>query len=321
VMLLDSADRRLRSPDDLERFTNLPLLAAIAPSAFAGELETTPVDEEAFQTLRTSLTYFTVDRQIKSVLITSPGEQEGKSTVAVRLALAAARAGLDVVLVDADLRRAGATSKLGIKSSVGLGLVLAEQRPVDTAMVDWPLSQDDVGRLRILAAGSPPPNPAALVSSEAMRELLSELESRFDLVVIDTPAALAVSDAVPLMQSVSGVVLIARMNRSSRETVRRLHKIITSAHGLLLGAVATGVSSGPGYEKYSQAYYSQSGSGGRRPRRRRKQDKYSAAQAAESSAAQAAESSPAPASTASSNGVPALQAVPPVPPQSARVEE
>jgi capsular exopolysaccharide synthesis family protein len=267
VMLLDSADRRFRSPDELEQFTTLPLLAAIAPSAFAGELETTPVDEEAFQTLRTALTYFTIDREIKSVLIASPGEQEGKSTVAVRLALASARAGLDVVLIDADLRRAGATSKLGLKVNVGLGLVLAERRPVDTALIDWPLAQDDAGRLRVLGAGDPPPNPAALLSSDAMRELLSELESRFDLVVIDTPAALAVSDSVPLLQSVSGVVLIARMNRTTRDTVRRLLKIINSAHGKLLGSVATGVTSGPGYEKYSQAYYSQTG--GRRGRRKR----------------------------------------------------
>ena len=267
VMLLDSLDRRVRSPDDLEEFTKLPLLAAIAPSAFNGELETTPVDEEAFQTLRTSLTYFTVDRQIKSVLIASPGEQEGKSTVAVRLALASAHAGLDVVLVDADLRRAGATSKLGIKTNVGLGLVLAEQRPVESALTDWPVGRDDVGRLRVLAAGPPPPNPAALISSVAMRDLISTLEHKADLVIIDTPAALAVSDAVPLMQSVSGVVLIARMNRSSRDTVRRLHKIITSAHGRLLGAVATGVTSGPGYEKYSRTYYTSTGTGGKRGRR------------------------------------------------------
>jgi capsular exopolysaccharide synthesis family protein len=267
VMLLDSADRRFRSPDELEQFTSLPLLAAIAPSAFAGELDTTPVDEEAFQTLRTALTYFTIDREIKSVLIASPGEQEGKSTVAVRLALASARAGLDVVLIDADLRRGGATSKLGLKVNVGLGLVLAEQRPVDTALIDWPLAQDDAGRLRVLGAGDPPPNPAALISSDAMRELLSELESRFDLVVIDTPAALAVSDSVPLLQSVSGIVLIARMNRSTRDTVRRLLKIINSAHGKLLGSVATGVTAGPGYEKYSQAYYSQTQ--GRRGRRKR----------------------------------------------------
>jgi succinoglycan biosynthesis transport protein ExoP len=275
VMLLDSADRRLRSPDDLEEITKLPLLAVIAPSAFDGNLETTPVDDEAFQTLRTSLTYFTVDRKIKSVLVTSPGEQEGKSTIAVRLALACARAGLDVVLVDADLRRAGSTAKLGLTPAVGLGLVLAEQRPAETAMIDWPLGPDDVGRLRVLGAGAPPPNPAALVSSDAMRHLIQTLEDQADLVIIDTPAALAVSDAVPLMQTVSGIMLVARMNRSSRDTVRRLQKIIVSAHGQLLGIVATGVQTGPGYEKYSQAYYSPAGGGRRGRRQRRKQAKNS----------------------------------------------
>lgn len=271
VMLLDSTDRRFRSPDELEDFLRLPILAAIAPSAFAGELETTPVDEETFQTMRTSLTYFTVDRPIKSVLIASPGEQEGKSTVAVRLALASARAGLDVVLIDADLRRAGATEKLGLKASVGLGMVLAERRPVESGLIDWPLAQDDAGRLRVLAAGPPPPNPGALISSEAMRELIRVLEDQADLVIIDTPAALAVSDSVPLMQSVSGVVLVARMHRSKRDTISRLRKIIDSAHGRLLGAVATGVTSGPGYEKYSQEYYAPIEKSGKRGLRRRGQ--------------------------------------------------
>jgi len=270
VMLLDSADRRVRSPDELEEFTKLPLLAAIPPSAFNNELETTSVDAEAFQTLRTSLTYFTVDTKLKSVLITSPGEQEGKSTVAVRLALAAAHAGLDVVLVDADMRRAGASEKLGANTTVGLGLVLAEHRPVESVLIKWPLGADAVGRLRVLPAGPPPPNPAALVSSDAMRGLVRTLEDQADLVIIDSPAALAVSDAVPLMQNVSGVVLIARMNRSSRETVNRLQKIILSAHAQLLGAVATGVTSGPGYEKYSQSYYSPTGGHKKRGRRGRK---------------------------------------------------
>jgi len=269
VMLLDSADRRLRSPDELEEFTKLPLLATIAPTAFDGDVETSPVDEEAFQTLRTSLTYFTVDRKIKSVLITSPGEQEGKSTVAVRLALACANAGQDVVLMDADLRRAGATAKLGLQPKLGLGLLLAEQRPVETALIDWPLGPDGTGRLRVLAAGSPPPNPAALISSAAMRQAIQTLEDQSDLVIIDTPAALAVSDAVPLMRNVSGVVLVARMNRSSRDTVRRLHKMILSTSGLLLGTVATGVTAGPGYEKYSQAYY-YAPAGGRQSRRGRR---------------------------------------------------
>lgn len=274
VMLLDSADRRLRSPDELEEITKLPLLAAIAPSAFEDGLAASPVDEESFHTLRTSLTYFTVDTMVRSVLVTSPGEQEGKSTVAVRLALASASAGLDVILVDADLRRAGATTKLGLQPAVGLGLVLAEQRPVESALITWPAAPDDTGRLRVLGAGSPPPNPAALISSEQMRDLLHTLERSADLVVIDTPAALAVSDAVPLMQHVSGVVMIGRMNRSSRDTIRRLQKIITSTGARLLGTVATGVSSGPGYEKYSQAYYTPAGvERGWRGRRRAKKTK------------------------------------------------
>lgn len=273
LMLLDSLDRRLRSPDDLEEFTNLPLLAAIAPSAFAGELETAPADEEAFQTLRTSLTYFTIDKKVSSVLVTSPGEQEGKSTVAVRLALTCARAGLDVLLVDADLRRGGATAKLGLQPKLSLGLVLAEERPVETVLLDWPLGHDDPGRLRVLPAGTPPPNPAALISSDAMRRLIHTLEEQADLVIIDTPAALAVSDAVPLMQNVSGIVLIARMNRSSRDTVRRLQKIIIAAHGSLLGAVATGVTAGPGYEKYAQAYYAPASAPQSRRRRRGRKDR------------------------------------------------
>jgi Mrp family chromosome partitioning ATPase len=94
-----------------------------------------------------------------------------------------------------------------------------------------------------------------------MQGILQELESQSDLVVIDTPAALAVSDPLPLMSKVTGIVLIARMNRSSRQMIRRLQKIIASAHGTLLGVVATGVSSGPGYEHYYAKYYSHNGNG------------------------------------------------------------
>src|SRR5436190_15239456 len=106
VALAENADRRLRSPDDLEGMADVPLLASIPPSAFSGKLDTGPADEESFQMLRTALLYFNVNREHQSVVITSAGEKDGKTTVAVRLALAAARAGLRVVVVDADLRRA-----------------------------------------------------------------------------------------------------------------------------------------------------------------------------------------------------------------------
>lgn len=255
IILAEGADRRMRSPDDLESLTDLPMLAAIAPSAFGAELETTPVDEEAFRTLRTALTYFNVDRRLKSVMITSPGEKEGKTTVATRLALASARLGSNVVLVDADLRRAGVTHRLGIETARGIADVLADQCDVHEVLQRWSLEDTAAGKLTIVPAGHPPPNPSALISSVQMLELLEQLQIEYDLVIVDTPAALAVSDAVPLMRAVSGVVLVARMNRSNRATIQRLRKIIEAAHGTLIGVVATGVTSGPGYEHYSPSYY------------------------------------------------------------------
>ena len=271
VVLAESADRRLRTPEDLERITGLPLLAAVAPSAFSAVLDTGPEDDEAFNMLRTALMYFNVDTPLASVLVTSAGEKDGKTTIATRLALAAAQAGLEVALVDADLRRAQVSSKLELHPRVGLGAVVAGELPLSEALVNYPLTKPaSDGRLMVLPAGPPPPNPSALLSAEATIRVLRALEADNDIVIIDTPAALAVSDALPLMRSVTGVVLIARMNRTTRQTIRRLQKIIDSAHGRLLGVVATGVAAGPGYEHYYPKYYSSNGDRTRRGRRRRK---------------------------------------------------
>ena len=261
VLLAESSDRRLRTPEDLEGMTELPLLASIAPSAFSGDLDTTREDDEAFQMLRTALMYFNVDK-LDSVMITSSGEKEGKTTVATRLAVVTANAGMNVILVDADLRRGQASSRTGLRAHEGLGAVLSGNASLEERLVDLELTPGSGGRLRVLPAGSPPPNPAALISSQQMLQVLAELESASDLVVIDTPAALAVSDPLALVPSVSGVVLVARMNRSTRQTVRRLQRMITSAHGELLGVVATGVTAGEGYyEHYSTKYYGSSANG------------------------------------------------------------
>jgi capsular exopolysaccharide synthesis family protein len=262
VAIAESSDRRLRTPDDLEGLTDLPLLAAIPSSAFSGQLETSPRDEESFQMLRTALMYFNIDRSLESVVITSPGEKDGKTTVAIRLAIAMVRAGMHVILVDADLRRAQVSARLGIQSQEGLGGVIAGEHELSQMLVDYGIPAPGGGRLTVLPAGPPPPNPSALISSQAMQRVLGELTAQSDLVIIDTPAALAVSDPLPLMRSVTGVVLVARMNRSSRETIRRLQRMIESAHGALIGVVATGVSSGPGYEGYAPKYYTQAGENG-----------------------------------------------------------
>ena len=270
VVLAEAADRRLHTPDDLESLTQLPLLAAIESSAFSDDLTSGARDAEAFQMLRTALMYFNVDRPLDSVLVTSAGEKEGKTTVATKLALTTAAAGLNVILLDADLRRGQVSARIGIRVEEGLGAVIAGSRSWSETMVDVTLDSAATGRLRVLPAGPPPPNPSALMSSQRMRAVLQKLESESDLVIIDTPAALAVSDPVPLMRSVSGVVIVARMNRSSRYTIRRLQKVVEAAHGQLLGAVATGATSGPGYTHYYASHYPNGSNGSGSSRRRRR---------------------------------------------------
>ena len=256
VVLAENSDRRLRVPDELEAMTEAPLLATIAPSAFSGRLETGRQDEEAFHMLRAALTYFNTERQITSVVISSAGEKEGKTTVSTRLALAAASAGLRVALVDCDLRRGQVAVRLGIERQPGLSGVLAGEQSVADALVDHPLPDSATGHLAVLPAGPPPPNPSALITSERMQLVLRQLEAESQLVIVDTPAALAVGDPLPLMRSVSGVILVARVGRSSRRAVRRLQRMIADAHGTLVGVVATGVTRSSGYyEGYSPKYY------------------------------------------------------------------
>jgi non-specific protein-tyrosine kinase len=263
VVLAENADRRLRSPDDLEGMAQVPLLASIPPSAFSGKLNTGPADEEAFQMLRTALLYFNASRAHQSVVITSPGEKDGKTTVAVRLALSAARAGLRVTLIDGDLRRAQVAERLGIQTRDGLSQVLSADFALDEVLVPYAVDDPGAGQLMVAPAGAPPPNPAALVSSPELSRILRQLEAESDLVVVDTPAALMVSDPLPLIELATGVILVARMNRSTRDKMRRLKRMIDAAHGNLLGVVATGVSAGPGYGHYASKYYSDSKNGKR----------------------------------------------------------
>ncbi len=240
VLIAENADRRLRSPEDIENLTGWPLLAAIPPGAFLPANLSDPQNEEAFEMLRGALTYFNVERPLASVAIVSPQVSAGKTTVATGLALATARAGKTAILVDADLRRSQVSARLEITADAGLGAVLAGEHRLNDVLLEYPVEGADGVKLLVLPAGPPPPNPAALLGSQQMRELVRQLEKRADLVIVDSVAALAVSDALPLLQEVSGSVVVVRMDRTSRASVRRLQKMIASAQGIVLGAVATG---------------------------------------------------------------------------------
>lgn len=246
VYLLAQLDRKVRDPLEFESLAGVPLLAEIPNNAFPNQPQSSGV-ADAFQTLRGSLVYFNVDRPLTTILIASPAPSEGKTTVGSHLAEAFARSGKDVVVVDTDLRYVHTNPVYrGSNAEHGLGSVLAGESTVDEVLVGEE-------HLHIVPSGPPPPNPSELIASDRMRNLLSDLAERFDIVIVDTPAALAVGDAIPLFRQVSGILLLGRVGVTTRESITQCASMIRNAQGMLLGVVATGVSHRRAYG-YGYAY-------------------------------------------------------------------
>lgn len=249
--LLDRLDRKIREPDNLEELLEPPLLATVPDDAFPGHVPGAHV-KEAFQTLRASLTYFNVDRPLSTLVVASAAQQDGKTTVAINLAIAYALDGRDVVLVDADLRRPQIAERLGKEATVGLESVLVGERALQEVLIDVDVGG---GRLRILPGVSPPPNPAVLLGSQRMRSLLADLTEQAEIVLIDTPAVLAVSDAIPLVNAAAGTVLVAKLDSTTKDAAQRTYEVITKAGGTVLGTIATGARAGGIYGYYGYGYY------------------------------------------------------------------
>jgi capsular exopolysaccharide synthesis family protein len=255
VVVRERLDRRLRDSDELEPLLGTPLLSVIPRAAFPGARPAVSAVREAFRTLASSLVYFNIDRPVATVMVASPTKGDGKTTVAVHLAVALAMDGQDVVLIDADLRRPQVGVRLGVEPEIGLTEVITNQGELEDALVEIDVGD---GRLRVLAAGSQPPNPARLLSSRRMGSLLVSLAERVDMVVVDTPPLLTVSDAVPLLERVSGTVLVAKVGATSRDALLRMRQVIDTARGNILGAVATG-SGKSGLYGYGEGYYEEEG--------------------------------------------------------------
>src|SRR3954449_7940331 len=197
VALAEAFDRRLRDPAEMEQLLGAPVLASLPESeALAGSdptLANVPETErEVFRMLRGSLRYFTLSRDIRSVLITSADSGDGKSTVAWGLAVASASAASRTLLIEADLRRPSFVKRYDLKARHGLTSVLTGDAAFEQAIVRVVVSGRRRSRvpdrtLDVLAAGPLPPNPADLVESEQMADLLAAAEQNYDLIVVDTP--------------------------------------------------------------------------------------------------------------------------------------
>jgi capsular exopolysaccharide synthesis family protein len=253
AFLLERLDRRIREPEELREAFGRPVLGAIPKSrsiakssADSGPLS--PIDAEAFRMLRASLHYFDVDSQVRSVVVTSPSAGDGKTTVAWNLAAAAAGAGARVLLVEADLRHPMLAPKMPYPPQVGLSEYLSGQASfddvVEPVIVQSGTNGDGSGRsMDVITAGRVPPNPVDLMESARMERLIDESQREYDLVVIDTPPTAVVSDAVPLLKQVSGVIVVSRIGVTTRHAVSRLREQLTNLGTPTLGIVVNGVRS------------------------------------------------------------------------------
>lgn len=249
AMLRDRLDRRLRNRTDAETILGRPVLGVIPESralrADEGEaLHLVGQEGEAFRMLRTNLRYFDIDQEIHSLLITSSAPGDGKSTVARYLAATAAASNVRVVLLEADLRRPTLDSVAPDLHGRGLTNVLAGQASLDQVIQQLPLDvsgRPDSGRtLDAVASGPVPPNPSDLLESDRMREVLTNLEERYELVVVDSSPVTVVPDSIPLMGCVSGTVIVVREKKSTKTGLGNLRKQLENLNVSALGIVING---------------------------------------------------------------------------------
>ena len=237
VIARERISNRLRSPFDVETASRAPLLGIIPndrrtksnPNAFA--YDTGSARSEAFRSLRANLQFVDVDEPPKIIAVTSPLGGEGKSSVALNLAVSMAEVGLRVCLVDADLREPALDKLLGLDGRVGLTSMLVGNAEFDRAI------QPVTGNLWAVAAGPLPSNPGDLLASEQFRSVISELAERFDYVVLDAAASLPVADGAEVSAVAEATVVVVRASSTNREAFRRtvdaLSRVTTVAGAVL----------------------------------------------------------------------------------------
>ncbi|MEJ5255108.1 MAG: polysaccharide biosynthesis tyrosine autokinase [Acidimicrobiales bacterium] len=224
---------------------------------------------EAYRTLRTSVQFAGLDRPLRTLQVTSPRSQDGKSTTATNLAVALARAGQRVILIDCDLRRPRVHEFFGLSNAVGFTSVLVGDVPLVSATQAVP----GLDRLRVLASGPTPADPSELLSTRRAVELLNSIKDACDIVVIDTPPVLPVSDALVLSDVIDGVILVVAAGSTTKKEAHRAYELLRQVDAPLIGVV---MNAGPAERGYGYGYgYGYSAELDRRPRwsaRRPRQD-------------------------------------------------
>ena len=280
AFLLEGIDNTVRTPEQAQAISGLPSLGMIplgskggmeaaarrltvATSREAVELVTQSRPQsqmaESYRALRTSLLLTSLGGPPKTILVTSALPQEGKTTTSINTAIVLAQKGTRVLLIDADLRRPSIHKTLGMGPKTGLSNVLTGNATLQQAVVRSSI----LPSLFVLTAGTPPPNPAELLASSNMKDILAELREQYDHIVVDTPPTLSVTDAVVMSTRADAVVLVIRSGQTTKQALRRSRDILMQVNARVAGVLLNAVDlTSPDYYyyyeyqgKYGHRYY------------------------------------------------------------------
>ncbi len=204
---------------------------------------------EAYRALRTNLEFSGLDKPLRSMVVTSAGPDEGKSTTLANLAITLAQAGKRVILADCDLRRPSLHQIFEVRNNQGITDLMLDE----ALMANPPFQDTPVSSLKLLTSGHLPPNPAELLGSRRMSEIITCLLAQADVVLFDTPPIIAVTDAALLSAKVDGVVLVIGAGKTRREHARKAKALLDKVNARLIGTVLNNVR----FDSSLQYYYSE----------------------------------------------------------------
>lgn len=268
AFLIEYLDDTVKTPDDISRVSGLSTLGAIARLKDVGTarqliawLRTKAPETEAYRTLRTNIQFSSVDKPIRTLLVTSSSPGEGKSTTTANLAVVLAQTGQRVIVVDTDLRRPVQHKMFGIPNNTGLTTALLGG---DNIVLDGHLQPTEIDNLQVLTSGPIPPNPSELLGSHRMDRLIETLAGQSDIVIFDSPPVLAVTDAAVMGRQVDGVMLVVDAGSTREHALIGATDELRKTGANVLGVALNRLDTRRGGYYYYYYYYSDESSERRR---------------------------------------------------------